>query len=106
LVTEAIVAAGGGVVAGDEGDVIEEEGPEVVNAPAYALATPSSVRAAATLGQAMGDVRSTDQNSAGRGDINAAARAVAAIGPVSTVAAKGLVLARAESVRDAVPLAT
>jgi hypothetical protein len=81
------------VVAGDDGRIIEEEGPEVVDAAAYSLAVRPPAGAVATAGQVVGDVRSAYDQRARRYYINAAAEAVAAVAPAGAVAANGLVVA-------------
>src|SRR5262245_21659436 len=93
LIAEAIIVAGGGVVASDDGRDVEEERPEVVNASAHSLAVRPPAGATATAGQVVGDVRSTDDHGAGRDDINAAARAVPTIAPAGAIAANGQVVA-------------
>src|SRR6266851_2447866 len=88
LIPEAIIVAGGGVIAGDDGRGVEEERAEVVNAAAHSFAVRPAVFAVAAAGHVVVDIRSADDHGAGR-DISAAAGTVAAI---AAVAARGLVV--------------
>ena len=49
LIAEAIVVAGGGVIAGDESRGVEKEGPKVVDPAAHPCAVHPPIRATATL---------------------------------------------------------